>query len=85
MAAVLRPGGHDKKLQALGYVKGAFGNRTGINGNGHEYGGTVPLLPDRVQSGGSFSDPAGAGGRIGNGNDGLTEYSTMAIYPCIFH
>ncbi len=70
-----------KKLQALGYVKGAFGNRPGLwTGTvairGHEFHYSRIECDPEVR----FAIRLGQGAGIGNGNDGLMEYSTIGAY-----
>jgi cobyrinic acid a,c-diamide synthase len=70
-----------KKLQALGYVKGAFGNRPGLwTGSvairGHEF------HYSRVECGSDarFAIRLSHGAGIGGGNDGLVEHATLGAY-----
>ena len=70
-----------KKLQALGYVHGAFGSRPGlwtgtVAFRGHEFHySRVECGPDA-----RFAIRLGQGAGIRSGNDGLTEYSTIGTY-----
>jgi cobyrinic acid a,c-diamide synthase len=70
-----------KKLQALGYVHGAFGSRpdlwTGtVAFRGHEFHySRVECGPDA-----RFAIRLGQGAGIRSGNDGLTEYNTIGTY-----
>jgi cobyrinic acid a,c-diamide synthase len=70
-----------KKLQALGYVHGAFGNRPGLwTGTvairGHEFHySNVECGPEA-----RFAIRLGQGAGIQDGNDGLTEYETIGAY-----
>jgi cobyrinic acid a,c-diamide synthase len=69
------------KLQALGYVTGAFGCRPGLwTGTvvirGHEFHySRVECDPEA-----RFAIRLGQGAGIGGGDDGLTEYSTIGAY-----
>ena len=70
-----------KKLAALGYVKGAFGNRPGL------WTGTVAIRGHEFHYSKVECDPEarfairlGKGAGIGHGNDGMTEYSTIGAY-----
>ena len=70
-----------KKLAALGYVNGAFGSRPGLwTGTvairGHEFHySRVECNPEA-----RFAIRLRQGAGIGNGNDGMTEYSTIGAY-----
>ncbi|MGD0535067.1 MAG: cobyrinate a,c-diamide synthase [Methanoregula sp.] len=70
-----------KKLQALGYVQGAFGSRAGL------WTGTVAIQGHEFHYSRVECDPEarfairlGHGAGIGDGNDGLTEYNTIGTY-----
>ena len=70
-----------KKLAALGYVKGAFGNRPGL------WTGTVAIRGHEFHYSKVECDPEarfairlGKGAGIGDGNDGMTEFSTIGAY-----
>jgi cobyrinic acid a,c-diamide synthase len=69
------------KLQALGYVKGMFGNRPGlwtgsVTIRGHEF------HYSRVECGSDarFAIQLSHGAGIGGGNDGLVEHATLGAY-----
>jgi cobyrinic acid a,c-diamide synthase len=70
-----------KKLQALGYVNGAFGSRPGL------WTGTVAIRGHEFHYSKVECDPEarfairlGQGAGIGDSNDGMTEYSTIGAY-----
>ena len=70
-----------KKLQALGYVNGSFGSQPGL------WTGTVAIRGHEFHYSKVECDPEarfairlGQGAGIGNGNDGMTEYSTIGAY-----
>jgi cobyrinic acid a,c-diamide synthase len=70
-----------KKLQALGYVHGSFGSRPGL------WTGTVAIRGHEFHYSRVECDPEARfairlrqGAGIGDGNDGMTEYSTIGAY-----
>jgi cobyrinic acid a,c-diamide synthase len=70
-----------KKLQALGYVKGAFGNRPGLwTGSiairGHEFHYSCVECGSDAR----FAIRLLHGAGIGGGNDGLVEHATLGAY-----
>ncbi len=70
-----------EKLQALGYVQGAFGSRPGL------WTGTVAIRGHEFHYSRVECDPEarfairlGQGAGIVDSNDGMTEYSTIGAY-----